>query len=42
VLVNVYANVRSDCQGKEERDACYEPIKEALVKHFEDIPEDER
>ncbi|CDO77418.1 hypothetical protein BN946_scf184857.g25 [Trametes cinnabarina] len=29
-------------EGKNERDACYEPMKEALLRHFSDIPEDER
>jgi carnosine N-methyltransferase len=29
-------------EGKIERDSCYEPIKEALVAHFSDIPEQER
>lgn len=29
-------------EGKSERDGCYEPIKEALVVHFSDIPEQER
>ncbi|KAI0772899.1 N2227-domain-containing protein [Trametes elegans] len=29
-------------EGREERNQCYEPIKEALVQHFPDIPEEER
>ncbi|KAI0649903.1 N2227-domain-containing protein [Trametes meyenii] len=29
-------------EGKAERDLCYEPIKEALIQHFSDIPEEER
>ncbi|KAI0827350.1 N2227-domain-containing protein [Trametes gibbosa] len=29
-------------EGREERDLCYEPMKEALVQHFSDIPEAER
>ncbi|KAI0634305.1 N2227-domain-containing protein [Trametes polyzona] len=29
-------------EGKAERDACYEPMKEALLQHFSDIPEQER
>ncbi|KAL7284714.1 hypothetical protein ACG7TL_002020 [Trametes sanguinea] len=29
-------------EGKAERDVCYEPMKEALLQHFSDIPEDER
>ncbi|KAH9903376.1 N2227-domain-containing protein [Cubamyces lactineus] len=29
-------------EGKAERDACYEPMKEALLEHFSDIPEEER
>ena len=32
----------SDFQGKPERDACYEPMKQALLEHFSDIPEEER
>ncbi|TBU63507.1 N2227-domain-containing protein [Dichomitus squalens] len=29
-------------EGKAERDLCYEPIKEALIQHFSDIPQEER
>ncbi|KAH9854552.1 N2227-domain-containing protein [Lenzites betulinus] len=29
-------------EGRAERDLCYEPMKEALVQHFADIPEEER
>ena len=29
-------------QGKVERDVCYEPMKEALIQHFSDIPPEER
>jgi len=29
-------------QGKEEREASYKPIKEALLDHFSDIPPEER
>ena len=29
-------------EGKAERDLCYEPMKEALLKHFETVPELER
>lgn len=29
-------------EGKIERDACYEPMKEALIEHFKDVPESER
>ena len=29
-------------QGKDEREASYRPIKEALLKHFSDIPVQER
>jgi len=29
-------------QGKVERDACYEPIKEALTRHFANTPEEDR
>ncbi|KAI0752760.1 N2227-domain-containing protein [Daedaleopsis nitida] len=29
-------------EGKAERDVCYEPIKEALLRHFDDIPPEER
>jgi carnosine N-methyltransferase len=29
-------------QGREEREACYKPLKDALVEHFFDIPEKER
>ncbi|THH09004.1 hypothetical protein EW145_g2315 [Phellinidium pouzarii] len=29
-------------QGKIERDACYEPMKEALLKHFVTVPKEER
>ncbi|KAI0705395.1 N2227-domain-containing protein [Earliella scabrosa] len=29
-------------EGKVERDACYEPIKQALLQHFHDIPPEER
>ncbi|KAI9064760.1 N2227-domain-containing protein [Trametes sanguinea] len=29
-------------EGKAERDVCYEPMKEALLQHFSDIPEEER
>ncbi|KAJ3551771.1 hypothetical protein NM688_g4515 [Phlebia brevispora] len=29
-------------EGKAERDLCYGPIKEALLKHFESVSEDER
>ncbi|KDQ06519.1 hypothetical protein BOTBODRAFT_39554 [Botryobasidium botryosum FD-172 SS1] len=29
-------------EGKAERDACYQPILEALVDHFREIPEDQR
>ncbi|PIL29128.1 hypothetical protein GSI_09176 [Ganoderma sinense ZZ0214-1] len=29
-------------QGKAERDVCYEPMKEALIQHFSDIPLEER
>ncbi|KAI0372549.1 N2227-domain-containing protein [Pilatotrama ljubarskyi] len=29
-------------EGKVERDLCYEPMKEALLQHFSDIPEGER
>ena len=29
-------------EGKVERDLCYEPMKEALLKHFETFPESER
>ncbi|EIW53331.1 N2227-domain-containing protein [Trametes versicolor FP-101664 SS1] len=29
-------------EGKAERDVCYEPIKEALLQHFSDIPQEER
>ena len=32
----------SSTQGKDEREACYVPIKDALVKHFEHVPHDER
>ncbi|KAM5536767.1 hypothetical protein V8D89_009485 [Ganoderma adspersum] len=29
-------------EGKPERDVCYEPMKEALIQHFSDIPPEER
>ncbi|KAG6830182.1 hypothetical protein H0H87_008958 [Tephrocybe sp. NHM501043] len=29
-------------QGQEEREACYEPMKDALVKHFAHVPVEER
>jgi len=29
-------------EGREERDACYQPMKDALVEHFSDIPAEER
>ncbi|TFK92537.1 N2227-domain-containing protein [Polyporus arcularius HHB13444] len=29
-------------EGKSERDLCYEPMKEALLQHFSDIPAEER
>jgi hypothetical protein len=29
-------------QGKDEREASYQPIKEALLEHFSDIPMHER
>nr|VWP02404.1 Uncharacterized protein [Ganoderma boninense] len=29
-------------EGKVERDVCYEPMKEALIQHFSDIPPEER
>ncbi|KAI5119470.1 hypothetical protein M0805_007204 [Coniferiporia weirii] len=29
-------------EGKVERDACYEPMKEALLKHFASVPNEER
>ncbi|KAI0301377.1 N2227-domain-containing protein [Russula brevipes] len=29
-------------EGKEEREACYQPIREALLNHFSDIPIEER
>ncbi|KAH9911822.1 N2227-domain-containing protein [Epithele typhae] len=29
-------------EGKIERDACYEPMKDALLQHFSDIPQEER
>ncbi|KAI1792488.1 N2227-domain-containing protein [Ganoderma leucocontextum] len=29
-------------EGKAERDVCYEPMKEALIQHFSDIPQEER
>ena len=29
-------------KGKAERDLCYEPMKEALIEHFADIPPEER
>ncbi|KAF7798168.1 hypothetical protein EIP86_009385 [Pleurotus ostreatoroseus] len=29
-------------EGKAERDLCYEPMKEALLKHFESVPANER
>ncbi|KAI0672280.1 N2227-domain-containing protein [Trametes maxima] len=29
-------------EGKAERDLCYEPVKDALLQHFSDIPEEER
>ena len=32
----------SKTQGKEEREASYKPIKEALLDHFSDIPMEER
>ena len=35
-------HVSSPAQGKEEREASYQPIKEALLAHFSDIPMEER
>jgi hypothetical protein len=32
----------SKMQGKDEREASYRPIKEALLEHFSDIPMHER
>ncbi|KAG5715674.1 UPF0586 like protein [Termitomyces sp. T112] len=29
-------------QGREEREACYQPMKDALVKHFLDVPLEQR
>ncbi|KAG5341441.1 hypothetical protein C0989_010381 [Termitomyces sp. Mn162] len=29
-------------QGREEREACYQPMKDALVKHFSDVPLEQR
>lgn len=29
-------------QGIEEREACYKPMKDALLQHFSDIPFEER
>jgi carnosine N-methyltransferase len=29
-------------EGKDEREACYGPIKQALLEHFSDIPQQER
>ncbi|KAG6815982.1 hypothetical protein H0H93_008723 [Arthromyces matolae] len=29
-------------EGREEREACYEPMKDALVQHFLDVPIEER
>lgn len=31
-----------DAQGKAERDACYEPMKEALLAHFAHVSDEER
>lgn len=38
--LNAYAVVTH--QGKEERESCYAPMKEALLEQFKDIPEEER
>ena len=35
-------NTNLKIQGKEEREASYKPIKEALLDHFSDIPMEER
>jgi len=29
-------------QGREERDACYNPMKDALAEHFSHVPLEER
>jgi carnosine N-methyltransferase len=34
--------ILTEHQGQKERDACYQPMKDALVEHFSDIPEEER
>jgi hypothetical protein len=35
-------NVALLTQGREEREACYKPMKDALLEHFSDIPFRER
>ncbi|KAG6806702.1 hypothetical protein H0H93_002580, partial [Arthromyces matolae] len=29
-------------EGRAEREACYEPMKDALAKHFSNVPAEER
>lgn len=42
MLVLVTQALTRGHQGKAERDLCYEPMKEALLKHFESVSMDER
>lgn len=32
----------TETQGKEERESCYKPMKDALIEHFSDIPPEKR